>query len=411
MTNNSHLKKIPPIFISVCNQNPVTINIRKLIDSHHASIQITTTQIASLLALIEAETRSFDSINLDDHHLQVRVQELRDCLSIILEEKICQYLRCSPDDQSIPQSFWIKKWNLNQDDNKTGTPEYLLSWSITRKLLLQTRESVYINAKYLNTIIKIQKKTEETERKSRLERLNLMDELSTNISHYCTNSPVKLNLKQLPNKIWLKFLAGYLAISSKEYPHYGALDPSDTALINHIKHIHSSLLKSLSKKLGFSLTKLELMSSEQLQIAKNTGIIDIALIAHDLSVEVTNDLAFVLLKDQPEFDYWVNEIAEDSVPSHRKDVVSISLLTVIFPALKKDNYKVQKKIAFAKLCWEKLGDALKEIGCTSVTVDLKGEQDLRTFTAKHETLNMSATNFKAFRQRVKNLIPTYEKLS
>lgn len=87
MTNNSHFKKIPPIFISCCNQNPVTINLRKLINSHHANIQITTTQIAYLLALIEAETRTFDSINLDDHHLQVRVQELRDCLSIILEEK------------------------------------------------------------------------------------------------------------------------------------------------------------------------------------------------------------------------------------------------------------------------------------------------------------------------------------
>lgn len=348
---------------------------------------------------------------MKDDHLQKRVQDLRECLSIILEEKISLNLSYSSYDQSKLELFWIEKWNINQDDNKTGTPEYLLSWNTTVKLLIQTRESTYINVKYLDRIIKMRQKTKETERKSKLERLNLMDELSANLSHYCTNSPVKLNLKQLPNKIWLIFLAGYLAISSKEYPNYGALDPSDNALINHIKHIHSNLLKSLSKKLEFSLTKLELMSSEQLQIAKNTGIIDIALIAHESSVEVTNDLAFVLLKDQPEFDYLVNEIIEDSVPSQRKDIVSISLLTVIFPALKKDNYHAQNQIEFAKLCWEKLADALKEIGCTNVTVDFKGEQDLRTFTAKHEKFNIPATNFKAFRQRVKNLIPTYEKLS
>lgn len=78
-----------------------------------------------------------------------------------------------------------------------------------------------------------------------------MDELSANLSHYCTNLPVKLNLKKLPNKIWLKFLAGYLAISSKEYPLYGALDPSDNALINHIKHIHSNLLKISARNWGF----------------------------------------------------------------------------------------------------------------------------------------------------------------
>lgn len=435
MTNNSHLKKIPPIFISCCNQNPVTINLRKLIDSHHANIQITTTQIAYLLALIEAKAKTFDPINLDDH-LQVRVQELRECLSVILEKKICQYLRCSPDDQSTPQSFWIEKWNLNQDDNKTS--EYLLSWSTAQKLLLQTRESACINVEYLNAIIKIQQKTKERERKSKLERLNLMDELSQNLSNYCTSSPVKLNLKKLPNKIWLNFIAGYLAISAKQYPDYGDLDPSDNSLINNMKRTHGLLLKSLSEKIKFPLTKFENMSSEQRQITKDAGIIDIALVAHSPSVEVTNDLALDLLKKQSEFDYLFNETQEDeanidaiilnspqtkttdqittiannyfnselsskTLEEYLDDAINIAVISTILPKLlpnKKEKLNKKQLNKLYEKIFNQLSEVLNENGCF-VTDNLpqKNKKDGQ-IKGKDKSGNVINLSYEALSKRV-----------
>ena len=60
-------------------------------------------------------------------------------------------------------------------------------------------------------------------------------------------------------------------------------------------------------------------------------------------------------------------------------------------------------LEISKLCWNKLDDALKEIGCTNVEVAKLGsvsDQDSLEFHAKHETLMIPSNNFKAFRQRI-----------
>jgi hypothetical protein len=38
---------------------------------------------------------------------------------------------------------------------------------------------------------------------------------------------VKITLKKFPEEIWLKVLAHYLAISAKQYSHYGEVDYDD----------------------------------------------------------------------------------------------------------------------------------------------------------------------------------------
>lgn len=89
--------------------------------------------------------------------------------------------------------------------------------------------------------------------------------------------------------------------------------------------------------------------------------------------------------------------------SSRKDILSEALSRKIIPQLEKEGHKITTDIDFAKLCWNKLDDALKEIGCTNVEVAKLGsvsDQDSLEFHAKHETLMIPSKNFKAFRQRI-----------
>lgn len=89
--------------------------------------------------------------------------------------------------------------------------------------------------------------------------------------------------------------------------------------------------------------------------------------------------------------------------STTKDAVSEALTTIIFPELKKENISFKKDIDFAKLCWERLPDALREIGCTDIKLNAKGAQDHNTVQANHEILNNLCITFKAFRQRIVRL--------
>lgn len=103
----------------------------------------------------------------------------------------------------------------------------------------------------------------------------------------------------------------------------------------------------------------------------------------------------------------INTPSPKNRKSPRLDVISEALVKVVFPALKEDGVTLIFNMGFAKLCWEKLSDALKSIGCTNVEVKLKGEQDLREFSATHTRLDLPAKNFKAFRRRLPTILDYY----
>lgn len=103
----------------------------------------------------------------------------------------------------------------------------------------------------------------------------------------------------------------------------------------------------------------------------------------------------------------VNKIKKKKLtPVIQQDVVSEALIQKIFPTLNKDDF-LMKSSKLAMICWEKLYDALFAIGCTNVTLDLKGEKDHREFTATHQTLTTRAKNYQAFRTRLPSIIQYY----
>jgi hypothetical protein len=90
--------------------------------------------------------------------------------------------------------------------------------------------------------------------------------------------------------------------------------------------------------------------------------------------------------------------------SSRKDVISEALSRFILPTLEKEGHSISNGMNFIKLCWEKLPEGLKLIGCTDVKMNIHSIQDEQSFEAKHPTLLIPANNFKAFYQRFQRLI-------
>ena len=67
-------------------------------------------------------------------------------------------------------------------------------------------------------------KAKQAARNYNLSQINLTVELIRNLSNHFTNCPVTFDVQRLPELIWLKYLAHYLAISSRKYADYGDID-------------------------------------------------------------------------------------------------------------------------------------------------------------------------------------------
>ena len=147
-----------------------------------------------------------------------------------------------------------------------------------------------------------------------LDQRNLTDHLSSNIHLICNNNSVGLSLDKIPETIWLKDLAHYLAITAKILNDYGDVNYNSSSLVQNAKRIHDLLWKELKAKIKIYWTPFSYMRPEHQKLAEKLGIIQIERYGNnperdfldDWSIEVTRELALELLRQLSEFSNLLN---------------------------------------------------------------------------------------------------------
>jgi len=282
-------KVVMPVLTHYCAQHPIKIDYEKL-SKAHSTAAINLFQLAWLQGVSEMNIHNIDSINWDDHSLCVRVMEIEDSLYKITDDE-----------------YGRSDLIINGEQKKREIRYFAPKMAIKLLNFLQ-----FVN-------LQAAPKEKETEIKrawqnlyaSRLENINLTHELRMGLRDYCKNKPVMLNLACLPKAFWLKYLAYYLAISSREYPDYGLVNFDDALIINDAISIHKMLRDTLSNLLNVHLKSLPLMRSDHREIVTASGVLQVAVVAtnplhtvsDDESIEVTKELALKLLKRLTEFNY------------------------------------------------------------------------------------------------------------
>jgi hypothetical protein len=316
-----------PVLASFCSQFPIKIDPRKLLQvapDYMQQVHMTHYKVAWIQAIIEANISRFHDINWTDPDLLIQVDEIQKYFSGVLEETMREYLET---EDAREEMLW-KKVGIIINDNPVASkvhPEYLISRSITIKLLIHVAPCRLVYSdETLKKIVKKKQKEANEARHPHLKQTSLFSELILNVSKYCTENPVKLDITKLPKRIWLKYLAGYLAIPSSTLLFKDIIYDDD--LRNTTARIHVQLRKTLNKKLDIIIEPLSEIFVDQLKIAEDAGVIDIAQVAvnktsssfDNLSCEVTRELALDLLRLIPEFNYLFNDVknSEHKIDDH-----------------------------------------------------------------------------------------------
>ena len=290
-------KVIIPILTRYCVQHPIKIDYEKL-SKAHSTAAINLFQLAWLQGVSEMNIPDIGSINWDDHSLCGRVLEIQD------------YLYKITDDE-YGRSDVIINGEQKKCEVRFFSPKIVIK--LLNSLQLINHQDV------LKEKEKAIKRAWQNLYASRLENINLTHELRMGLRDYCRNKPVMLNPAGLPRAFWLKYLAYYLAISSRDYPDYGLVNFDDELIINDAISIHKMLRDTLSSMLNIHLKSLPLMRSDHREIATANGVLQVAVVARtplhtvsdNESVEVTKELALKLLKQLTEFSYLF-DFAEDT---------------------------------------------------------------------------------------------------
>ena len=208
----------------------------------------------------------------------------------------------------------------------------------------------------------------------------------------CLENPIRIDKTKVIKTIDLINLAWVIAICRKNYNFFSEIVFEDKNLNSMYEMIRVELISAIDTP-----TKLKLKPRYTPEVELVFGV----CVTDTLSYELPPELVIKIIAN--EAIYKIKCIHSGKRKSSRKDVLSEALSREIFPALEKEGHKRNTSTDYAKLCWEKLSDALKAIGCTHVEVAELGsecDQDSLEFHAKHGALTIPSKNFKAFRQRI-----------
>ncbi len=253
-----------PLLKKFCTERPIKINYEVLLIASSQTL-FSLIQLSWLQAISEIGFDSFDTIDWESNPLHTRVAELQTYLYQVAQD--------------------------NEGVNKVSSHLTTLQRLVSPKLAIKMLDSIA----QINRAAKHKEKERDIEQARRrlhtyrLAEINLTSELIRNVRECCKNNPVILVPEQLPKTIWLKYLAHYLAISSKKYPDYGEIDYDDTKLINNAVSIHKLLREKLGDMLNVSLNERSLMSSPHREIADKEGIVCIAIVATQPEREIPDD--------------------------------------------------------------------------------------------------------------------------
>ena len=298
-------KAIIPILTPYCAQYPIKIDYKKLSEAPSA-FALNLLQLAWLQGISEMNIADVSSINWNDPQLCDRVMEIQD------------YLYKITDDE-----YGRSDVIINGEQKKREVRYFAPKVAIR---LLNSLQFVSLQAEPKEKEKEI-KRAWQNLYASRLANINLTHELSIGLRDYCKNKPVMLAPTHLPRVFWLKYLAYYLAISSRGYSDYGLVSFDDALIVNNAISIHKMLRNELNNMLEINLKSLPLMQPAHRDIATANGVLQIAVMAtnpvlgisDDWSVEVTKELALKLLKRLTEFSCLL-----DFVEDHKEMLPSVA---------------------------------------------------------------------------------------
>ncbi|HEH5945699.1 TPA: hypothetical protein SHQ29_001364 [Legionella pneumophila] len=394
-------EKLLPILNQFCTQKPVKIDPEKL--ARLDNFELSLLDIAWLQSISEMNYVSLNQIEWESQVLLNQVTVIETYL------------------------FHISKKGIGEDPNDYSFKEaqaYLLNTIVSLSSAIELFDSIKLENRFDdekiedNSLLRGIKKLE----RARLSEINLKTELLRNQMEYCKNNPVTLVPEQLPEKIWLKELAYYLAVSQKRYKDYVDIDYDDLKIVDCAFSIHSILRKKIREILGV-VDEFSLLKPAHREFSKRAGILDTAAfaikkngdISDKWSLLVTKELAIKLLRSLPGFHYLIepNSVNTESAllnqgvtskPQYRQDAIANLLMEYIFPQISV-NLTTEFTQELALQCWSLLSG---HVGLTVKIHDKKGQKDKRQFKAITTQNENIFCDFKGFRTRLPNLLKCYK---
>ncbi|MGQ3888471.1 hypothetical protein ACQUW5_05495 [Legionella sp. CNM-1927-20] len=303
--------KIFPLLKTFCTLNPVKIDVHKLSESTYPALSLL--EIAWLQSISEMNYNFLELIDWESPVLLAQVEEIQ------------TYLFLLSQNNEIEQDLF--------DYTIEETQTYMLHTFVSPKEAIAYFDSIKLVNRITDQKIKKDSFLKGIRRLElyRLATTNLTYESLKSLRSYCKNNPVTLIPTQLPESIWLKELALYLAISAKgRYEDYGDIDYDDKKLLHNRISIHRALIGKLQEILGFPLGEWSLMLPEHQERAKREGILDIAAIATNSQLEVpdywsfkvSKELALRIYQELPEFNYLFDGTKKiDSEPTTSQTLI------------------------------------------------------------------------------------------
>ncbi len=411
MTKSTLFEKVGQELAQCYSEHPLRINDKKL-SSLRPDTQFTTSQIAWFFALIKIKIETIDSIKWEASDLISCMCDLENAFSILAEEFLREQQEDTRDDVQWEESI------ITKIDNNLSTPIYVLSRPVFFRIFaIWSSENGDINPSKINDMNYRQQASMEKVRLLGLYQRNMTDHLRDNIHVLCKNNPVRLSLDKIPETIWLKDLAHYLAITAKKLNDYGDVDYGSSSLLQNAKRIHDLLQKALKASLRIYWVPFRHMKPEHRELAEQLGVIQYECYGNNperdyldnKSALVSRDLAITLLNYHDELSNLVfsfcNVFTKAKAASYKGDAINIAIVQYVLPELfPRKNEAPYKELGWS--CFIALPDVLNRLGADVTMHDSTNKKEWRVEgTGKQrETIKI---DYDAFRKRFDTLFNAY----
>lgn len=394
-------------------ENPLCIDDKNL-SSLKPNTQFTTTQIAWFFALTKVQQETIGTIEWDASGLIACVHDLENTFVILVEELLTEQGANIQDDVPWEESI------ITRIESNLSIPTYIVSRPVFVRLFsIWISEKGDINPSKAKNMISRQRRSMEKVRLLGLHQRHLTDHLRSNIHIVCNNNPVRFSLDKIPETIWSKDLAHYLAITAKRLNDYGDVDYDSSPLVQNAKRIHDLLWQTLKTHLRISWKPFRRIKPEHQKLAKQLGVVQIECYANiperdyldTLSAMVSKDLAITLLGSLDEFSYLVSSHCyihtQNGIGSYKGDAINIAVIQYILPRLfPNKNQPLSKMSDLAWNCFDVLPEALNNNGANVVMHRERNKKECHLEGAgrQNETIKI---DFDAFRHRFPKLFNAY----
>lgn len=415
MAKSALLDRVGQELAQCYSENPLRIDDKKL-SSLRPDTQFTITQIAWFFALTKVQIEVIDSIEWEASDLISCMRDLENAFGILAEEFLKEQGTNTRDHVQWEENI------ITKIDNNLSIPIYIVSRPVFLRIFaIWISENGDINASKVNDMAYRQQVSMEKVHLLGLHQRNLTAHLRDNIHVLCNNNPVRLALDKIPETIWLKDLAHYLAITAKRLNDYGDVDYDSPSLLQNAKRLHDLLQKALKASIRIYWAPIKDMKPAHRELAKQLGVIQFERYGNnperdyldDWSILVSNDLAITLLNSLEEFSHLVMNPCyiptQTRSESYKGDAINIAVIQHILPQLfPNKNQPLSKTNGLAWDCFDTLLDILNNNGANVIIHRKRNKKEcqIEGIGSQNEAIKI---DFDTFRHRFEKLFYAYVK--